>query len=213
MTRPPTPSAKFLRREVQRRIRREIYSPRWLLLISLLSAAVVALLALLLGHGSLLRESVITLSIISAALFLFLTVGFYRGVRIRREVVDLRPKEAIQFGKLYEGVDLSNLDFSGFEAFGDHPLGCLGALVMGLLVLLLLPLVLWLTTNLFWVAIPLAFTALYYVFSRSLRQVFLRSQRTRRNLALSLVNSLLFTSLYTSWFWLLLSIVEYCHRH
>src|SRR3954454_6841476 len=66
------------------RVNYHVWSMRTITLVALTVVVVTAISVFLLGKGSLFRETELTLGIIAAALFVFLTFGLHRGATVKR---------------------------------------------------------------------------------------------------------------------------------
>lgn len=204
-----TPEEKLIRWRFYRRIRREVYSPRWIIFMGLVAAGAVGLTVFWVGQGSVLQQTTVTLTILSGLLFVVMVMGFYRGVRIRKDALGIGRNKASDSIKLN---DLSGYDVSDVGELGnsvEDPRGFVISILVALGLLLLLPILVFLLTAVVDVVIPTMIVGAYYVLSRSLRQIMLRSHRTRGKLAQSLISALGFTFAYTSWFWALLAIIRF----
>lgn len=182
-----------------RRVRYPVWSVKTITATTLFVVGVTAAPVFLAGKRSIFVETELTLAILAAALFAFLAVGLYRGVRVRRK--DLPGTDVKGFGA-------ENMDFS-FDNLGSLPdgldggdEGCLavvGALLLAAIAGLLLVLVLWVLINLGIVVWVFLLAATAYVFYLALRQVFAKSRVCRGNLPASLGYALWYTILYTGW--------------
>lgn len=187
--------------------RTPVWSARTITLLSLFTLALTAALVYALGHRSLLVETDRLLAVTSLALFTFLTVGLYKGARVRH---DLDPTDfrAVSFDRLGDLTpDLASapdcpLDLVG-DDLGGGLLGLLFSLLLSVVLLLAFVTVGWLLINLGLGLTFLLLLALGYAFSRALRQVFSHRHTTRGRLAPSLAYAVLYTLLYTGWLFVL----------
>lgn len=156
---------------------------------------------------SLFQNAELGVSILSAALFLFLSVGLYHGVRLQENVGRITdtpfPVEGIEG---VEGIPHVNIDI----ADGDE--GCLGILVGILLTIIvgvLLILFIWVLGFVIWVMILWVLALLYWVFYRAMKAVFRHSPQCRGNLGRSLSYAAMFTVLYCAWVYALLFALKW----
>ncbi len=189
---------RIARPKFPKRVRYPVWSVKTITVTALFVTAVTAASVFLSGKRSVFVETELTLAIVAAALFVFLAVGLYRGVRVRRR--DLPGTDV-------KGVSAENMDFSidnmvpdGLDLGGDE--GCLVAIV-GLFVAVIAAvaavLLLWLVINLGIVLWVFLLAAVAYVFYLALRLVFARSRTCRGNLVASVGYALVYTVLYTGW--------------
>jgi hypothetical protein len=188
---------------VRRRMRRyPVWSARVVLAVAVAGVAVVAPLVLLVGHRRLLVDMEFLVGVVAMAMFLFLAVGLYKGVRVRK-------KEAMAGDLQFVGADWmpSNLsDIGSFDADGCG--GIIGGILLALALLVLLVVGLWLFVNVALVVFFLLSLALGWVFQRALRQVFAKSRRCRGDLAASLGYAAWYTFLYTGWLFAALMLAD-----
>lgn len=210
------------------RVRRcPILNTKVVALITLPVIVTITVLVFVLSDRSIFVESQITLAVISLCLFVFLTTGLYRGVRLERPAKDeldrsveqyearkttTGPHPADIFGFLFSfgppnlsHVDLQHIDLPGSSDVGDDLVGCLLSLGLWIVVLGLLAILIWILTQ-FIAALPIFDVVLYWIFYRALRVVFARSRVCRGRLLRSMGYGLLYTMLYTGWIFALLSI-------
>ena len=198
-------------RRLPKRVRYPVWSVKTITVLAILVIALTATSVFLIGKKPLFYKTELTLAIIAAVLFAFLTVGLYRGVRVKRwdlpgvdvkgvsagEVMDYLPDA----GNLADGIDPGDLG----EGCLVSLVGLLLAIVVGIVLLLLL----WVFLNLGILLWVFLIAALSYVFYLALRQIFAKSRVCKGNLAASLGYALLYTVLYTGW---LFALVWVAHR-
>lgn len=176
--------------------RSPVWSARSIFWLAALDIALTAALVFLLGHKTLFAEVQITLAIVAGALFIFLATGLYCGLRVKRETVSVPPpsKRKIEL-PLGDAVDVGvdSADFS-LDATGDE--GCFVAILLWLLVMAAIFLLFWLFET---GALAALMIAIYWLFSRALRQVFARGRFCRRKFWHSIGYAAGFTALYTGW--------------
>ena len=204
-----------------------ILSIKVVVLVSLPVIVAITVLVFVLSDRSVFAESQITLAIISLCLFVFLTTGLYRGVRLERPGKDELDRTIQQFesraqatgaprsdllGLLFSfgppdlsHVSLPHLDLPDISDGGDDLVGCLVTLVLWIGVLVLLTILLWLLVQ-FISALPIFAVVLYWIFYRALRVVFAKSRTCHGRLLRSMEYGLLYTLLYTGWVFALLWI-------
>jgi hypothetical protein len=210
------------------RIRRyPIWNTRIVVLISLPVIVTITVLVFVLSNRSVIVESQITLAIISLCLFVFLTTGLYRGVRMERPGKDELDRSVQQFESRAEAtgsrrsdflgllfsfgppdlshVSLPKIDLPGDVDVGDDLVGCLVTLILWIAVLALFAIALWILAQVI-AALPVIAVVLYWIFYRALRVVFAKSRACKGRLLRSMGYGLLYTLLYTGWVFALLSI-------
>jgi hypothetical protein len=168
-----------------------IFSGRNVARVSLLAVVLTILLVWVLGfrsHRSLFNNALLSATIISAALFLFLFIGLYKGFSLHNDLSWHSRRNSTSSGGSGWTPDLSwNLDAEG----------CLIAIGLWLVITLL--------AYLFNFFLPASLEGLgliglfYWLFYRALNVVFTRSAQCQGNWRNSLGYALLFTTLYCGW--------------
>jgi hypothetical protein len=206
MPKPPTQS----RLHIPHRTNYHVWSIRTITLVAIMVVSVTAISVFLLGKGSLFRETELTLAIIAAGLFVFLSIGLYRGVRVKQWDLANPADHTFSIGKISDHMpgDTGGLDFlDGLD--GDE--GCLAAIVGLLLAIfasVVLLFVLWIVLNLGIILWVFLLAALSWVFYLALRQVFAKSDICRGNWVRSMAYALLYTALYTGWLFAIVWIAD-----
>ena len=201
-------------RHILRRPRRPVWSVKTAALVGVLVTGVTGAVIYLLGKRSLFAETELTLAAVSGVLFLFLAVGLYRGVRVRR-----RDVARLEFRTVRpDSLDIGNPDLPDvscpLDAFDGDDEGCLAALLAGLLwvlaIVVLLGLV-WVLLNVgLWIGLAIA-PALTWLLYRALRQVFIHRRQCQGNLLPSLGYAAFYTFLYTGWLFALAYLAHYLY--
>jgi len=136
----------------------------------------------------------ISLSIIGASLFLFMTYGLFNGVGL----VDNFPK----FKNFKMGNIISNSgtlpDLPPIEA-GDGIGGLILSILLWIGMTILFFILLILLEAVFWISIFIILAMLYWLFFRALKLVFSKSKLTQGNLKKSIVYSFIYSVLYLGW--------------
>jgi hypothetical protein len=174
-----------------------------------LNARMVALIAVLivplsaglvfgLGHRSVFVELQITLLVLAASLFCFLSAGLYWGLRL-----DPQPRRGA-FGGFDNAlatpsVELPSMGDWGDVGGGDDPISMVLAIIGWIIVSVVLIIALVMFASVLWGVLLALLGALFWLFAQALRQVFVHARRCRGNVLLSTGYALWFTLLYTGW--------------
>lgn len=209
MTSNPSPKVRAKRRARtafrQRERRYPIWSARAILGVGLIAVIIATILTLALGHQRLLVELELTLGIVAIGLFLFLTTGLYLGARVRKNEQLVGELKLVDTG-------VGNLDVgSGIDltSGADDPLGCLFAVIVGVLLSVLIVILMLLFLNLAAIVFFLFMLAVGWIFHRALRNVFAKSKRCRGDLLASIAYAGMYTLLYTGWLLAILMAVDW----
>jgi len=196
-----------------------IWSARAIALISIPVVVSITVLVFWISYSPAYVELQITLQVIAAVLFAFLTLGLYRGVRLKRP-----HREPLSFTPLSQSAGASgaqpsrgdllefaarfmaemrpphiDLDVGDAAGGADDLLGCLVSIVVWIVASIVLAFLLWLLAQVLWATLFVLIAALYWLFYRALRIVFARSRLCQGRLLLSLRYALVYTMLYTGW--------------
>jgi hypothetical protein len=196
---------------IPKRVRYPVWSVKTITLLAILVIGLTATSVFVIGKKPLFYETELTLAIVAGVLFLFLAVGLYRGVRVKRWDLPGVDAKGVSMGDLMEHVP-DPATFPDHIDAGDFGEGCLVSLVgllLAILVGVLLLLLLWVLLNLGILLWVFLIAALSYVFYLALRQIFAKSRACKGNLPTSLGYALLYTVLYTGW---LFAVVWAAHR-
>lgn len=188
----------------QRMRRYPVWSVKMILAVFVVGTLVAAPFVFWFGQRRLLQEMEVLLAIVAAGMFLFLAVGLFRGVRIRkREEVAGKFELVGGLGKNWgSGFDL--MDLSGSGGCGD----IVGGIILGIVLLVVLVVGIWLFINVALIVFFLLSIAVGWVFQRALRQVFAKSRVCRGKATTSLLYAAWYTFLYTGWLFALLMLVD-----
>lgn len=136
----------------------------------------------------------ISLSIIGTILFFFMTYGLYKGIRLTNNFPKFKNVKTKNW--ITQSEALPNLsDISIGDEIGGIIISIL--LWIGMTIFVFILLIVLEIIFLFSVFILLAM--LYWIFFRGLKFILSKSNKTKGNLTLSVIYSLLYTSLSISW--------------
>ncbi|MFK7936292.1 MAG: hypothetical protein AB8G22_22450 [Saprospiraceae bacterium] len=145
----------------------------------------------------------LSLSIIAACLFLFLSYGLYRGV----ELVDNFPKyrdfkSGDLIGTSGETPDLPSVDV------GDDIGGIILSIFLWIAMSILFLVLLIVFEAVLWFSIFIILSMLYWVFFRALKFVFYKSNETKGRLELAIFYAIGYTALFTGWIFGIVYLAE-----
>lgn len=172
------------------------------------SVAVIVLVAcgltvLLAAEQPTVVELEVMLGAVAAMLFALLTVGLYRGARVRAgrfQMPDLRsdPGDLLQIdtGPSFE-----------FDVGGGDDFGCLGivlGLLMGVVMVLVLVAIAYLVLPVVYALVVLVAFSVWWLAYLALRRVFVLSRWCRGDAGRSVMYASLYTLVYTGWLFAIL---------
>ncbi|OYU96589.1 MAG: hypothetical protein CFE21_09405 [Bacteroidetes bacterium B1(2017)] len=188
--------------------RRKLLTSKSVFALSILVIVVTIVCIWLLGieqERSLFENSILSTSILSLSFFLFISIGLYKGIKLKDDI-----------GNLTNKITLSNIpDLSSaasnadFIAVGEGIGGILLSIVLWVLVTLLVGLFFWLFGAIVWTSSILFMAMLYWLFFRALRLVFKNSNKCKGKLSASILYGLAYTLLYTSWIYGIFMLAHY----
>lgn len=182
---------------------------RTIITVSIIVAVLTILSIWLFGlgqHRTIFENSLLSTSILSIAFFLFLTIGLYKGIKLKDDIGKITDK--IKIDKM---PDLS----TGIEFPGDIPdvgegfAGIILGILAWFLVSILLLLFIWFFGAVFWTMILVFAAMLYWIFFRALRLVFKNSNKCKENLSRSVAYGLGYTTLYNFWIYGIILATHY----
>jgi hypothetical protein len=146
-------------------------------------------------HRTLFENSILSTSILSITFFLFLTIGLYKGIKIKDNIGkltdNLQPAKLPNFSDAASTGELIQVD-EGIE-------GIISSFLIWLIVTIVLTLFFWVFGVIVWTSIIVFIAMLYWIFYRALRLVFRNSNKCKGNLKTSILYGLGYTILYIFW--------------
>ena len=159
------------------------------------------------NHTSLFKNSLLSTTILSLAFFLFISIGLYKGTKIRDNL-----------GKITDHFDEKKIDFLKEIFVDDHTsapdvdegiLGIIVSLILWFIMAVILSYLFWLFGSIIWISILTFIAMLYWIFFRAMRLVFKKSTICRGNILNSILYGFSFTILYNFWIY---AIIFMTHR-
>lgn len=156
-------------------------------------------------HRTIFINSILSTSILSIAFFLFITIGLYRGIKLKDEVDIFRRISKNKFPNLSEGIG------HGIEIpeMGDGIVGILIGILAWVVISIALLVFIWLVGSVLWTMIIVFITMLYWIFFHALRLVFKNSNVCKNNIIASIIYGLSYTLLYNCWIYAILFATHY----
>ena len=160
-------------------------------------------------HHTFYQNSMISTTVLSVAFFVFITVGLYKGIRLKDDVgnmIDARRPLVDTYVPTsnFEPINV-DLDMDGDEGFG----GIIFSILLWILTAVVLAFVLWILGDVVVVAVLAFLAMLYWIFLRALRLVFRNSNKSKGDLVESVKLGLMYTVLYNFWIYGVFMITHY----
>ncbi|UII26142.1 hypothetical protein LVD15_23020 [Fulvivirga maritima] len=144
----------------------------------------------------------ISLSVISAVIFTFLSIALYKGTQL---VNDYPKFKNFQPGMWFSDSNIPEVgDIDIDEGIG----GCLFSILSWIVMSIVMVVLLIVFEAIFWISLFLIFASLYWIFIRALKLAVKKSVATKGDLSASVLNSLGYTLLYTGWLFAIALIVD-----
>ena len=185
------------------------YSGLTIIFISFVTIIITFILVLSIGHKALIDETIVSFSLVSIFLFIFLFYGLYCGKYIKN---DLNYKSNIRKGYnlLKKGIDYIS-DATGIDIpYIDIPIIniILGVISLFLFILALCILIYGLSLFIYgtFIIIP---CIIYFIMYKAYRKALFYSEHTINNIFKSFYTSLFFTFIYVGWIIIVLFSVKY----
>ncbi len=163
-------------------------------------------------HNTFFENSIISTTILSIAFFLFITIGLYRGVKLKDNIGQI-TSDKLSFN---DSLDLNihpTHHGNGFDVdVGDGLEGIIAGILLWILWAILVALALWIFSNVVLIVIATFAAMLYWIFFRALRLVFKNSNKSKGNIFESIRYGLTYTLLYNFWIYGVFMLTEYLKR-
>jgi hypothetical protein len=163
-------------------------------------------------HNTFFENSIISTTILSTAFFLFITIGLYRGVKLKDNVGQITIEKVTPTDTLDAlTTHTSRSDFGGgFDVdVGEGCAGIIVGIILWLLWAILVALALWIFSNVILVVIATFAAMLYWIFFRAMRLVFKNSNKSKGVIWESVKYGLTYTFLYNFWIYGVFMLTEY----
>ena len=160
-------------------------------------------------HKTLFENSILSTSILSVVFFLLLTIGLYRGIKLKDNVGRITDKIKIsKWSDFPEGMDMDFLSGSS-EMMGEGIGGIILGILAWILVAFLLLIFIWLFNTIVVTMILVFIAMLYWIFFRALRLVFKNSKTCKGKLIRSMAYGFIYTTLYNCWIYGIILTTHY----
>jgi hypothetical protein len=148
-------------------------------------------------HKTIIENSFISTSILSISFFLFITIGLYKGIKLRDNVgklTDQFDSKKIEYLK-----DITQHSSTDTPDIGDGIFGIILSLIFWFLASIIIGYLFFAFGAILWFSILLFMAILYWIFYRALRLVFKKSNECQGNLSKSIQYGIGYTILYSFW--------------
>jgi hypothetical protein len=159
-------------------------------------------------HHTFFYNSLASTTILSAAFFLFITVGLYQGIKLKDNLGKVTDKV-----RLPDSLDLSSAGDAGplLEAADDVP-GIIVGVLLWIVWGVVFAVALWIFGNGVLLVVAAFVGMLYWIFFRALRLVFRNAKRCKGKLWESVRVGFAYTCLYNVWIYGIFMLAEYLKK-
>ncbi len=162
-------------------------------------------------HRTVFINSILSTSILSTAFFLFITIGLYKGIKLKDDIGEITDK--LKFEKIpnfSDSLDIGTVDLPMIEADGIEGIfAVIGAIILWIFASFLFLFLLWMFGTIGWAMLLVFAAMLYWIFFRALRLVFKNSNKSKGDLKNSLIYGFSYTLLYNFWIYGIILIAHY----
>lgn len=148
-------------------------------------------------HNSLFQNSLISTTILSLAFFLFISIGLYKGIKLKDnlgEITDRFDEKDVDFLK-----EIFTDDSSPNHDLGEGIFGIIISLILWFVMAFIISYIAWAFGAVIWFSLLTFIAMLYWIFFRAFRLVFRKSSICKGKLTTSILYGISFTVLYNFW--------------
>ncbi|HEX6226572.1 MAG TPA: hypothetical protein VFZ52_19260 [Chryseolinea sp.] len=160
------------------------------------------------NHHTFFDNSIISTTILSIAFFSFVTIGLYKGIKLKDNLGTIIDK--------YRSVDAGDIsaNLPSMEPIdvGEGLVGIILGILLWLVIAVALSVGLWIFSNVLVIAVLIFVAMLYWIFFRALRLVFKNSNKSKGRLLESLKWGFVYTVLYNFWIYGIFILTHYLKR-
>lgn len=164
-------------------------------------------------HNTFYENSIISTTILSIVFFLFITIGLYRGVKLKDNIGQIKSESISGSDTLDILSNTSHSHGDGFDFdVGDGLGGIIIGIILWILWAILVAVALWIFSNVILIVIATFAAMLYWIFFRAIRLVFKNSNKSKGDIFESIKYGITYTFLYNFWIYGVFLLTEYLKR-
>ncbi|MHA7057473.1 hypothetical protein ACWGOQ_0009670 [Aquimarina sp. M1] len=154
---------------------------------------------------TIIENSLLSSTILSIVFFLFITIGLYKGVKLKDNLGKMTDRLDFEKESIPEVFDTSLKLPDMDDGFEEILLGIL----LWVLITIIIGILLWLFGGILWTMVIIFLAMLYWIFFRALRLVFKKSPICKGNPTKSIAFGLSYTLLYNFWIYGIILIADF----
>lgn len=189
----------------------KILNSRNIFIITLIVIFLTIITVWLFGLGddrSFFENSLLSTTILSIAFFLFISVGLFKGIKIRDNLGEITDRfDASKIDYIKEAAADRSID--DLPDVGEGIFGIVISLILWFIMAIVISYLCWAFGAILWFSVLTFIAMLYWIFFRALRLVFKKSSKCKGHYSNSILYGLSFTILYNFWIY---AIIFMMHR-
>lgn len=159
-------------------------------------------------HRSLYLNSLLSTTILSIVLIVFLATGLYKGWKLKDTIGELKPKN-----NLDNVPDIGELGEFHLPDVGEGIAGIILAILLWIVIAILATVVLYFVTTAVWLTILTLGSMLYWVVFRAFRLVFKQGAWCKGDMMRSVATAIAYTFLYNCWIYAIIFGVHFLRNN
>ena len=157
-------------------------------------------------HRTIFINSILSTTILSTAFFLFLSVGLYKGIKLKDDIGKITDKIKVDdIPILSNGLDFPS-EIPGIE---EGILGAIFGIILWIIISVFILFFLWVFGAIVSAMVLVFIAMLYWIFFRALRLVFKNSNKCKGDLKTSILYGIGYTTLYNFWIYSMILATHY----
>lgn len=151
-------------------------------------------------HKTVIENSLLSTSILSLAFFLFITIGLYKGIKLKDTIGKITDQLSTKKASFLKDIDASGFNGSDFDIDTDDGIGgIILSIFLWIIATLIISYLFFILGTIIWFSIVLFIAMLYWIFFRALRLIFKKSAVCNGNFERSVFYGFTYTFLYNFW--------------
>lgn len=159
-------------------------------------------------HRSLYLNSLLSTTILSIVLIIFLATGLYKGWKLKDSIGELKPKRNPD-----NFPDIGGLDGFHLPDVGEGIAGIILGILLWIIIAILATVVLYFVTSAVWLTVLALGSVLYWIVFRAFRLVFKKGPWCKDNMMRSVATAIAYTFLYNCWIYAIIIGVHFLRNN
>lgn len=161
-------------------------------------------------HKTVIENSLLSTSILSIAFFLFITIGLYKGIKLKDTIGKITDHLSTKKTSFLKDIEASGFNGSDFDIDTDDGIGgIILSIFLWIIATLVISYLFFILGTIIWFSIVLFIAMLYWIFFRALRLVFKKSAVCNGNFEKSVFYGFTYTLLYNFWIYGIILLTKF----